>query len=318
MKFLWCCPDYSGWILAGWHHCSGLFYGRRLVQKELFWVCDLLTLHQATLTLCVKGKWKAVKFRVRKRLWALLPGYVSNPKEPPKQNKTKNENKSKRKQNTTQFRPWAWDRFSSWTPEKGAHREVCEHTEKFCLVFWGHMKLQQPQCAAFPNATRPMVPDRAQQRSPGEQLGRHLTQCLALLASANKTEIRRVKHCRSNLAVNWKQRSSAATRAEQSLLWPHHELEGMGDLQQVQSGRTQCRIQVYSLCGSENGGIVFWIQYPGAFTCFLTITCVRRRGEKKKKGKKERILLWHSRNGQGQFRLKIMIGTGCGEAKPTK
>lgn len=46
--------------------------------------------------------------------------------------------------------------------------------------------------------------------------------------------------------------------------------------------------------------------------------CEKKGGKKAKKGKKERILLWHSRNGQGQFRLKTMIGTGCGEAKPTK
>lgn len=36
-------------------HCSGLFHGRRLVQQEPVWVCDLLTLQQAILTLRGKG-----------------------------------------------------------------------------------------------------------------------------------------------------------------------------------------------------------------------------------------------------------------------
>lgn len=56
--------------------------------------------------------------------------------------------------------------FSSWTPEKGAPREVYKQREKFCLVLWGHIKLEQPQASAFQNATRPMVPDSPQQHSP--------------------------------------------------------------------------------------------------------------------------------------------------------
>lgn len=70
-------------------------------------------------------------------------------------------------------------------------------------------------------------------------------------------------------------------------------------------------------------GLCFESNTPGLSLAFSQLPVQEGGGgggeKKKKKRKKEgSILLWHSRNGQGQFRLKTMIGTGCGEAKPTK
>lgn len=66
-------------------------------------------------------------------------------------------------------------------------------------------------------------------------------------------------------------------------------------------------------------GLCFESNTPGLSLAFSQLPVQEGGGGEKKKKKKEgSILLWHSRNGQGQFRLKTMIGTGCGEAKPTK
>lgn len=183
MKYLGFCPDYSRWILAVWHgspfsniscrKAGAVGTSLSLCSSDFFTPGNLNSPYQSRETR------SGISDSEQNDL-AVLSGQVSNPKEPA----SKKENKTPC--NSELAHGIGYTGFSSQTPEKRGSRPVYRDREKFCLAHRGHIKLYQPQSTTFQNATTSMVLERHQQHSPGEQVGRHLTVCLALLASSNK------------------------------------------------------------------------------------------------------------------------------------
>lgn len=85
MKHLWCCPDYSGWILAGWH--GSLF--RIISWKKAGAAKTSLGLWSSDFT---SGNFSSSWQKRETMQWNSESeqndsGHVSDPKEPQKQNK---------------------------------------------------------------------------------------------------------------------------------------------------------------------------------------------------------------------------------------